>query len=75
MLLHKKEFFRNGFLPRIMLQCAGCSFFFFVVGIVDLKSKKPVGFFTGVKPPKITDVKNIIKQLLCYGSLQELFLS
>ena len=34
---------------------------FFVIGVVDLKSKKPVGFFTGVKPPKITDVKNYNK--------------
>ena len=38
-----------------------CAVLFFVVGIVDLKSKKPVGFFTGVKPPKITDVKKYNK--------------
>ncbi|SDB63984.1 hypothetical protein [Butyrivibrio sp. INlla16] len=38
-----------------------CAVLFFVIGVVDLKSKKPVGFFTGVKPPKITDVKNYNK--------------
>lgn len=38
-----------------------CAVLFFVIGVVDLKSKKPVGFFTGVKPPKISDVKNYNK--------------
>ena len=38
-----------------------CAVLFFIVGIVDLKSAKPVGFFTGVKPPKITDVKKYNK--------------
>ena len=38
-----------------------CAVLFFIVGVVDLKSAKPVGFFTGVKPPKITDVKKYNK--------------
>ena len=38
-----------------------CAVLFFIVGVVDLKSEKPVGFFTGVKPPKITDVKKYNK--------------
>ena len=28
-----------------------------VIAIVDLRSEKPVGFYTGVKPPEVTDVK------------------
>ena len=31
--------------------------FFVVIGISAMKSKEPVGFFTGVKPPEVTDVK------------------
>lgn len=38
-----------------------CAVLFFIVGVVDLKSEKPVGFFTGVKPPEITDVKKYNK--------------
>ena len=38
-----------------------CAVLFFIVGVVDLKSAKQVGFFTGVKPPKITDVKKYNK--------------
>jgi len=26
-----------------------------VIGIIALKSKKPVGFFAGIKPPAVTD--------------------
>ena len=29
---------------------------FISIGISCLKAKEPVGFFTGVKPPKVTDV-------------------
>jgi hypothetical protein len=36
------------------------------VGVVDLKSAKTVGFFTGVKPPKITDVKKYNKAVASY---------
>lgn len=38
-----------------------CAVLFFIVGVVDLKSEKPVGFFTGVKPHKITNVKKYNK--------------
>ena len=38
-----------------------CAVLFFIVGVVDLKSDKPVGFFTGVKPPKIMNVKKYNK--------------
>ncbi len=31
--------------------------FFVVIAISARKSKEPVGFFTGVKPPEVTDVK------------------
>ena len=29
---------------------------FIAIGITCFKAKEPVGFFTGVKPPKVTDV-------------------
>ncbi|MCR5768805.1 MAG: hypothetical protein K6G45_09995 [Lachnospiraceae bacterium] len=32
-----------------------CCAVFIVIGIIDWRSKKPVGFFTGVKPPEVTD--------------------
>lgn len=31
--------------------------FFLFIGISSWKSEKAVGFFTGVEPPKVTDVK------------------
>ena len=30
---------------------------FVALSIMCYKSKEPVGFFTGVKPPEVTDVK------------------
>lgn len=33
-----------------------CMTFFVGIGVWAWKSKKPVGFFTGVKPPKVKDV-------------------
>lgn len=33
-----------------------CTLIFISLGISCFKSKEPVGFFTGVKPPKVTDV-------------------
>lgn len=38
-----------------------CAVLFFIVSIVDLRSEKPVGFFTGVKPPQIIDIKKYNK--------------
>ncbi len=34
-----------------------CAVVLLVIGIIDLRSEKPVGFFAGVKPPKVRDVK------------------
>lgn len=34
-----------------------CALFFVVIGISCRKSTEAVGFFTGVKAPKVTDVK------------------
>ena len=34
-----------------------CAAALLVIGIIDLRSEKPVGFFAGVKPPKVRDVK------------------
>ena len=42
-----------------------------VIAIVDLRSEKPVGFYTGVKPPEVTDVKNITER----SALSGLFIS
>lgn len=30
---------------------------FLIIAIVDFRSEKPVGFYTGVKPPEVSDVK------------------
>lgn len=34
---------------------------FLIIAICDLRSEKPVGFYTGVKPPEVKDVKKYNK--------------
>lgn len=34
---------------------------FLIVAIVSLRSEKPVGFYTGVKPPEVKDIKKYNK--------------
>ena len=36
-----------------------CALIFMIIGIVQRKSKEPVGFYTGVKPPRKEDVTDI----------------
>ena len=47
-----------------------------IIGIVDWRSKKAVGFFTGVTPPEITDVKKYNHAVgvlwIVYGVLLEI---
>lgn len=33
------------------------SILFYIIGVVSWKAKEPVGFFTGIKPPKVKDTK------------------
>ena len=34
---------------------------FLIIAIVSLRSEKPVGFYTGVKPPEVKDIKKYNK--------------
>lgn len=53
-----------------------CSLIFFIIGISTWNSKKEVGFFTGVKPNPMKDVKAynraVAKIWIVFGALFEL---
>ena len=53
-----------------------CAVIMLVIGIVSWVSKKPAGFFAGVEPPKVTDVKKYNHAVailwFVYGALFEL---
>ena len=53
-----------------------CAVIMLVIGIVSWISKKPAGFFAGVEPPKVTDVKKYNHSVailwFVYGILFEL---
>lgn len=44
-------------LPLIVIMW-GCAFLMFGIGISQLRSKKPVGFYSGVKPPKVEELSD-----------------
>ncbi len=53
-----------------------CAVVMLVIGIVSWISKKPAGFFAGVEPPKVSDVKKYNHSVailwFVYGALFEL---
>ena len=54
-----------------------CCVLFIVIGIYDWRSEKPAGFFTGVKPPEVTDTVKynhaVAKLWFSYAIIFELF--
>lgn len=37
----------------------GCALLMIIIGIVQARSKKPVGFYSGVKPPKAAEITDV----------------
>lgn len=60
----------------IMLICFGIFIIFLIIGIIAIRSKKPVGIYSNIKAPQanvITDVKAYNracgKLFICYGGV------
>ena len=53
-----------------------CTVIFLVIGIISFRSEKPAGFFAGVNPPEVKDVKKYNHTIgilwFIYATLMEL---
>ncbi len=50
-----------------------CAFIVFIIGFVQYKSKKPVGFYTGEKPLKAEQISDVSAWNRCHGRMWMLY--
>ena len=50
-----------------------CAFIVFIIGLVQYRSKKPVGFYTGEKPLKAEQISDVSAWNRCHGRMWMLY--